>query len=418
MRILLVSLVLFATAGTSLAQDETPRRPGSGFRVYQTDDVQINFRPYAYVRYLNQEGLDESYVDSFGNERSVDIRNDIQFNKVTLYFYGWFLDPKFRYLTYVWSANTSQGLGAQVVVAGNLSYRFNDMFSLAAGIGALPGVRTTEGNYPFWLSVDARLMADEYFRPSYTTGIWASGHLRDDLEYQLMVGNNLSQLGVDAAQLDDRMDTVSAMLVWMPTTGEYSGAFGDFEAHDELASRIGLHYTRSTENRQSQPGADAPENSQIRISDGNVVFTPFLFGPDISIIDVDYHMVSIDGGLKRDGYALEGEFYWRLVNDIGGNNVDQLPFDDLNDTGFQLQASAMLKPRTLQAYVGGSMIFGEYGDPSDLRVGTNWFMRENRSVRWNNELIFLDHSPTGALSLPTVVGGNGLVFQSNVEVCF
>ena len=418
MKLLVSLLILFSGAALAQAQDESSRRPGSGFRVYENDEVQINFRPYAYVRYLNQLDLDETYTDSFGNVKSVDIRNDVQINKVTLYFYGWFLSPKIRYFTYVWTSNTSQGLGAQVVVAGNLGYVFSDYLTLAAGIASLPGVRSTEGNFPFWLGVDNRLTADEYFRPSYTSGVWITGHLRDDLEYQLMLGNNLSQLGVDAAQLDDRMDTWSTMLVWMPTTGEYRGAFGDFDEHDALATRIGLHYTTSTENRQSQPGTDAPENSQIRISDGNVVFTPFLFGPDISIIDVDYHMVSVDAGMKRGGFALEGEFYWRRVNDIGGNNVDQLPFDELSDTGFQVQASAMLKPRAVQAYVSGSMIFGEYGDPSDVRVGVNLYPEGNRAVRWNNEVIYLDESPVGALSLPYVVGGNGFVFYSNVEVCF
>ena len=50
-------------------------------------------------------------------------------------FKGWLFDPNFRYLFYTWTSNTSQGQCAQVVVAGNLSYRFNDAFSLAGGIG-------------------------------------------------------------------------------------------------------------------------------------------------------------------------------------------------------------------------------------------------------------------------------------------
>ena len=66
------------------------------------------------------------------------------------------------------------GLGAQVVFAGNLSYTFNDYFTLSAGIMSLPGTRSVEGNFPFWLGVDTRLIADEFFRPSYTSGVWAS----------------------------------------------------------------------------------------------------------------------------------------------------------------------------------------------------------------------------------------------------
>lgn len=395
----------------------TGHAPGSGFKLYEGDGGAINFRVYTYVRYLNQRMLDDSYTDSFGTERSVDLRQDIQFNKVTLYWYGWFLDPKFRYMTYVWSANTSQGLFTQVVVAGNLRYAFSKYITLGGGVEALPGVRSTTGNFPNWLGVDNRLIADEYFRPSYTSGIWIDGVLRDNLSYKVMLGDNLSQLGVDAAQLDNKLDTWSGEIAWTPG-GDYGRGFGDFERHENTVGRIGGHFTYSTESRQNQPGENAPENAQIRISDGNIVFAPGLFGTGINIIDVVYHMVSIDAGIKHRGLALEGEYYWRWVNGIRGDNVDQLTFDDLKDDGFQLQASAMLKPETLQLYLSGSMIFGEYGDPSDARLGANWYPWRNKSVRWNNEFILLDHSPVGALSLPYVVGGNGTLFHSNLEVNF
>ena len=420
MRLLFLSL-MFALTATGIARADTSpivnHAPGSGFKLYDGDGGAINFRVYTYIRYLNQRALDGTYTDSFGTEKNVDLRQDIQFNKVTLYWYGWFLDPKFRYLTYVWSANTSQGLSAQVVVAGNLRYAFSKYITLGGGINALPGVRSTSGNFPNWLGVDQRLIADEYFRPSYTSGIWIDGELRDNLTYSLMLGDNLSQLGVDAGQLDNKLDTWSGEVAWTPR-GDYGKGFGDYEHHDDAVMRVGGHFTYSTENRQNQPGEDAPENSQIRISDGNIVFTRGLFGPGINIIDVVYHMLSLDAGVKYRGLSLEGEYYHRWVNGIRGDNVDQLTFDQLTDDGFQLQASAMVKPETMQLYVSGSHIFGEYGNPSDVRVGGNWYPWRNKSVRWNNEFIWLDKSPVGALSLPYVVGGNGLLFHSNLEVNF
>jgi len=100
---------------------------------------------------------------------------------------------------------------------------------LGGGIGALPGVRATEGNFPFWLTVDNRLMADEFFRPSYTMGIWAKGKAADRLSYHFM-------------------------------------------------------------NRQGAPTTDAFENVQIRLSDGNPIFTPSLFGSGIQVDNADYQM--------------------------------------------------------------------------------------------------------------------------------
>ena len=61
------------------------------------------------------------------------------------------------------------------MVAGNLTYTFNPHLTVGGGINSLPGVRTTEGTFPYWLGVDSRHIADEYFRPSYTTGLWARG---------------------------------------------------------------------------------------------------------------------------------------------------------------------------------------------------------------------------------------------------
>ena len=130
------------------------------------------FRLFSYARYLNQRSLDPSYVDSFGVPHDIQVRQDMQLAKFFAPFSGWFLTPSFRYYLYVWSSNASQGDPAQVVGAGNLSYSFNRYFTVGAGITSLPAVRSTEGQFPYWLGVDDRLIADEFFRGSYTSGLW------------------------------------------------------------------------------------------------------------------------------------------------------------------------------------------------------------------------------------------------------
>lgn len=394
--------------------------PDAGFTVVDAEQGQLVLRMFAVARYLNQRGLDATYVDAFGQTKTVKQRQDIQLNKVNIYFLGWLFNPKFRYIAYVWTTNTSQGQGAQVVVGGNLGYNFSEHFGIYAGIGSLPGTRSTGGNFPRWLGVDDRLIADEFFRPSYTSGIWARGKIVDRLDYQIMLGNNLSQLGVDAGQLDNTLDTVATTVSWLPTTGEFGrqDAFGDFEGHTRVATRFAWHYTHSNENRQSQPDTEAIENSQIRLSDGNTVFTPRLFGDDISITDAKYEMTAVDSGVKYRGVALEGEYYWRWVSNLRGLGIERMPVDSFFDHGFQLQASAMIKPRELQAYLSGSRILGQYGRPYDVRTGVNWYPWKNQVVRTNAEMIFLRRSPVGALSLPFTVGGNGPVLVLNLEMYF
>jgi hypothetical protein len=419
LKILTVILTIVICIIQNYAQEEGEKYiPGRGFNITKKDWGEVNFRLYTYIRYLNQLALEDSFTNSFDKTSFIRKRQDIQINKVVAYFFGWLLDKKFRYMGYVWSANTSQGLGAQVVVAGFLNYNFDEHFKLGFGINSLPTTRSTIGNFPFWLGVDNRLIADEFFRGSFTSGIWADGEITPGLDYKIMLGNNLSQLGVDAGQLDNILDTWCFTLAWMPTTGEFgfNNSFGDYDYHQFPATRFAIHFTTSTEDRQSQPNSDDPENVQVRLSDGSIIFTPNLLGNGIIITDVNYNMFSFDAGVKYKGYALEGEYFLRTLNNIRGTGVENLSFNGLTDYGYQLQASSMVIDKTLQLYLSGSKIFGDYGNPWDGRLGANWYLFDNQAVRLNGELIYLNNSPVGALSLPYTVGGKGLVFHLNIEL--
>src|SRR4051812_33078150 len=278
------------TPAESVNKGKAEYVPNAGFLLYEGDKGEIYMRLFSYARYLNQKGLDPTYTDSFGNTFAVKQREDFQLNKFFLPFSGWFLTPKFRYYLYVWSSNASQGDPAQVVGAGNISYVFNRYVTLGAGITSLPSVRSTEGQFPYWLGVDDRLIADEFFRGSYTTGVWLKGEFQTKFKYMAMLANNLSTLGVSAAQLDNKFDTQSYMLQWLPTTGEFGlyGTFGDYDYHEKVAIRAAVQYTHSLEEKQSQPGTEGIENTQVRLTDGSVIFTPDLFGKGTTVNEVNY----------------------------------------------------------------------------------------------------------------------------------
>jgi hypothetical protein len=392
--------------------------PNAGFLLVEGDKGQIYMRLFTYVRYLNQKGLDPTYTDSFGDNHTVQQRQDVQLNKFFLPFSGWFLTPKFRYYLYVWSSNPSQGEPAQVVGGGNISYTFNQHVTLGGGIASLPTTRSTEGQFPYWLGMDDRLTADEFFRGSYTTGLWLKGELSTKVKYMAMLANNLSTLGVSAAQLDNTFDTASLMLQWLPSTGEFGpfGEFGDFAQHEKVATRLGAHYTHSTEYKQSQPGTNGIENTQVRLTDGSIIFTPDLFGPGIAVEKVKYQMVSLDGGIKYRGLALEAEYYWRWLSDFRGTNTAGLA--DIADHGFQVQSSAMAVPKRIQVYLSGSAIRGRYGNASEVRAGASWFIARERELRLNPEWIHLNNCPVGYTAVPYPVGGNGNVFHVNFEMSF
>jgi hypothetical protein len=403
------------------AMEEQPEKwgrytPNFGYKVAETDKGDLSISIYSYGRYLNQLGLNPTYTDAFGNTKNVQQRQDFQLNKVQIKFLGWIMSEKFRYFLYAWSSNASQGLGAQVVLAGNLSYSFNKLFNVGVGIRSLPGTRSVEGNFPFWLGVDTRLITDEFFRPSYSSGVWAFGQIGSKLDYIAMIANNLSTLGVSAAQLNNGFNTFSGSLVWTPTTGEFGAGFGDFENHQDLATRFGIHYTRSDEDTQEQPNSNQFENTQIRLEDGTVIFTPNIFGPGVVVTDVRYQMTSFDAAVKYHGYSLEGEYFLRWLDNFKGPGTAGLP--TIFSHGYQLQASAMVVPKSLQIYLGGSTLYGKYGNPFDFRAGVNYFPFHNRVLRWNTEFLYLYHSPVGYTAVPFALGGTGPVFHTNLELAF
>ena len=391
-------------------------RPGSGFSLVNTDMATLNFATYVTIRYLNQMDLDDTYTDAFGRTKNINKRNDIQFQKVMLYFKGWLFDPKFRYLLYVWTSNVSQGQGAQVVVGGNLQYEISKHLDVGAGIGGLPTSRSMLGQWPHWLRQDARPMSEEFFRGSFTTGIWVQGDIVEGLYYKTMLGNNLSQLGIDAGQLDDKFDSWSSSIWWTTRNYSHLASIGDFEKHQKLATLLGAGYSRSNESWQSQPEAEAPENSQIRLSDGTGVFSVNAFNNGSSVLEAKYEMVTFYGGLKYKGFSLDGAYYLRWISKF--ETTGPIPVSDLFDEGYDIQASAMLIDKRLQLYGVYSKINGEYGKPYEINAGLNFFVKKNKILRINPEVIFAHNSPVGYLAYPTVVGAKGTVFMLNLELFY
>ena len=66
---------------------------GKGVVLARTSQGEVDFSAFTYLRYLNQRMLDDSYTDAFGRTKDLDIRDDLQLQKVMLFFKGWLFDP-------------------------------------------------------------------------------------------------------------------------------------------------------------------------------------------------------------------------------------------------------------------------------------------------------------------------------------
>jgi hypothetical protein len=82
---------------------------------------QMYLRLFTYARYLNQRNIDPTYVDAFGNEKSVQRRQDVQLQKFFLPVFGLVPRSTVPLLPIRLVVEPVAGDPAQVVGAGNIS---------------------------------------------------------------------------------------------------------------------------------------------------------------------------------------------------------------------------------------------------------------------------------------------------------
>ena len=363
--------------------------PGTGFVVGRSRYGELDLSGYMAVRYLNQLPPTQTAIDHLGRPIQVSPRNDYQFHRVMLFSQGWLFDPKFRYQTFVWTVQDTN----QVAVGGALTYAFSKYFTLGAGWNAYPGTQSLQGSHPYWQSYD-RVMADEFFRPYFSQGVFGQGILLPRLQYRWMVGNNNSNLDIPASKLD-RDHSAGFAITWLPTTGEFGprGAFGDYERHKKLATRFNFAYTFSPEERQSPVGTP-PDNTTLRLADSLNVFDTGALATGVTVEKVHYKLLSASAGMKYRGFWLQGEGYGRRLDHFVADRF--LPVQAVRNTGFYVQAAQMILPNRLELYGAVSYVLGDYGHPHEFITGTNYYPWNTRNLRLNVQVINVSHSPVSS----------------------
>lgn len=368
--------------------------PGKGFLVGKTDVGELSISAYALVRYMNQMADNDTFTDHLGRERPVDGRHDMYSHRVLVWLNGWLGNPKFRYTITSWTVNTTD----QDALFANIGYQFDPKFNLYAGVFGNMGSRSLQGSHPYWLGHD-RVMADEFFRPFFTQGLYANGQIAPGLWYAAGMGNTNSTLGTTAVELD-RKFTYSGSMWWMPTTGEFGprGAYGDWEHHEDLATRFGFSFVDSPEQRFEDVG-NAPGNTSLKLADGVNVFETGALVPGVTVTELDYRGAAVDLGMKYKGFFLQTEFYYRWLDNFRADGF--LPMTDVEDWGFYVQGSFYPIPRKLEVYAATSQIYGDdslgFGDSSDYILGMNYYPFNTRNHRVNLQYINVNKSPVGSV---------------------
>ena len=275
------------------------------------------------------------------------------------------------------------------------------------------------GSHPFWLGHD-RVMADEFFRPFFTGGVWAQGEPVPGLWYNVMLGDNNSILGVKSSQLD-RTFSSGASVWWMPTTKEFGpkGAYGDYELHQQVATRFGVSTARSPEQRFTNTSGGS-DNTTLRLADSVNVFDTGALAKGVTVDTVDYRILSFDAGMKYKGIFLQTEIYNRWLDNFKADGV--LPVASIHDTGFYIQAAFFPIPKKLEVYGATSQISGDksagFSTSSEYLVGTNFYPFDTRNHRLNVQVIDVNKSPVSSSFGYYIAGQTGTIVSVAFSVFF
>jgi DNA-binding protein H-NS len=390
--------------------------PGTGFVVGRSDFGELDISAYAMARYLDQHDSDGVFKDHFGNERAVDPRTDIFSHRILVFLKGWMGSEKLIYNITLWTVNATD----QDAIFANLGYQFSKKFSLYAGLTGNPGSRSLSGSHPYWLAHD-RVMADEFFRPYFGSGIYATGEALPGLWYTASVANNNSALGVKASQLD-RKFSYGGTIWWMPTTKEFGprGGYGDWEWHEQVATRVGVSAFQSPEQSFRSTTGGNPDNTTLRLADSVNLFETGSLAPGVTIDTADYRVLAVDAGMKYHGIFLQAEYYQRWLDNFVADGI--LPVREVNDTGFYVQASFFPVKQKLELYGITSQIYGDddagFSDSSEYGIGMNYYPYPTRNHRLNLQLLDVNKSPVSSTFGYYTGGQDGWTVASSFSVFF
>jgi len=254
-------------------------------------------------------------------------------------------------------------------------------------------------------------MADNFFRPGFTQGVWASGEPVDGLNYLAFVGNGLNTLNISATKIDSNL--MYSGSVWWEPLGDYGepgksrNMYDDYFASEETRIRLGAAFTTSEEDRFSNLDQTSPENTSMHNSDGVLTFSTGAFAPGITVELATYEMFAIDWGVKRNGLAINGQYYWRRIKDFEADGP--LPLQSTFDHGFELSASYFVRPQRLAVYGRASGVYGEFGDSWEYAAGVKWHFVDTERMWLNAELMRVEKAPYSGTFTPYTSGLTGWV---------
>ena len=166
---------------------------------------------------------------------------------------------------------------------------------------------------------------------------------------------------------------------------------------------------------RASPIGQAPNETQLRLSDGVLLFEGGALADGVTVQQADYDVVAIDAGFKYRGFSFQAEYYNRTYSNFASDGP--LPQDSITDTGFMAEAMHMVVKRKLGLYVAGGYVFDDFErNPWEVAGGASFYPMESRSWRINLHVIRVEKSPASSNFGYYTAGQSGTTFSIGTDI--
>ena len=198
--------------------------------------------------------------------------------------------------------------------------------------------------------------------------------------------------------------------------GKSRNMYDDYFATDKVRVRVGTSLTKSREDRFSNLDQSSPENTSLYNSDGVLTFSTGAFAPGVTVDVATYRMWAVDGGLKWKGFAVNGQYFVRWVDDFEADGP--LPITSMMDHGAEITAGHFVTPKKVMVYGRGSWVRGQFGDSHEVGGGVKWHLLPTERLWLTAELFNIHRAPYSGAFTPYTAGMTGWVPMLQTVLAF
>jgi len=382
---------------------------GIFLRLRQGDDsFELKNNMRSQFRIVSFGRNETQWTDSAGVVRPIEDRQNFDIERARLIFSGHAFTPQLKFFLQLDGDTDSRHVLS--MLDGWFGWQFSDAFEIQFGKRKVPGTRN-------WMlgAFDTRLadrpFANEFFRPSRTTGVWFVGDPTPTTHYEFMIGQGYNTEGLTPSETGD--DFALGATAWWNVIGDYgSGRPIDFELHDELAVRLGASWTSS---REGTPGRQLEEADFLRLTDGTRLTQEGALAPGATVESFDVMLFAMDAAFKYQGWSANFEYFWRSVNDVRAN----LPVPSVGfQHGFYAEGGVFVWPQQLELNSQVAFVTGKQGSTNSFATGFSYYPRQSLNLKLSLDVTFIDGSPVNSTGSDILVGDSGVLVRTQFQALY